>query len=376
MDKKKETNAEIWYPTRELFQEKQYSNDYITFLKSKIGKRILKIRKKYGLTQKALHKSEPSRISLIENGKDCKREKKKYSSFITDTILSDIVTAINKEIMRESGNSAEQITRFWIIFGNDMDLCEFLKGMYYHLCMDILSAKHPKYSEQTELIQELFYNDANYSLIYGLARLDSKNMNEPPNVKERKALLNAIRNTWNIIYLDVMELFKKSFDHNNPQANYYLGNSKDLNNQIDQWCKEILIPYLQTKKENLKKDSIANIGYSVHTLMEMLFQNIYTNNLIPANKLDSYYETTIDKSNDIIFSCAKNLTEIQSSYLAELRYYENETAIAKSINDSKDYELNGDYKVIGSKEIISYSNSGKTFEEILDEAVKNCRRNI
>ncbi len=376
MDKKKETNAEIWYPTKELFQEKQYSNDYITFLKSKIGKRILKIRKKYGLTQKDLHKSEPSRISLIENGKDCKREKKKYSSFITDTILSDIVNAINKEIMRKSGNSAEQITRFWIIFGNDMDLCEFLKGMYYHLCMDILSAKHPKYSKQAELIQELFYNDANYSLIYGLARLDSKNINEPPNVKERKALLNAIRNTWNIIYLDVMELFKKSFDHEDFQNKYYLGNSKTLNNQINQWCNEILLPFLQMKEKELKRDSILNIGYRVHNLMEMLYQNKFVNNLVPTHKVDSCYNTTIDKSNDLILSCAKNLTEIQSAYLAELKNYENEKAISKSISELKDYELNGEYNVIGSEEIISYSNSGITFEELLDKAIKNSRRII
>lgn len=366
-------DSKVWYSKDNLFQEPQYINDYITYLKPQIGERIANIRTEYGLHKKDLHKSDPTRIGLIENGADYRKAGKKYSSFITDTILTDIVSTLNSRIIRKYG---KLISRFWIMFGDDIDLYKFLKILYSNYCITILSAKFDKIDIHAELIQNFFYSNATFSLIYGLAKLDNKNINKPPYEEEHKALLTAIRSTWNIVYPDIMEKFKESFDHDNSQKKYYLGNSKTLNNQINQWCNEILIPYLKLKQKELEKDSISNIGYRVHDLMEMLYQNKFVNNLVPTNKIDSCYNTTIDQSNDLILSCAKNLTEIQSSYLAELRNYENEKAISKSISELKDYELDGDYIVIGTDEKISFGSSGKTFEQLIDDAVENCRKNV
>ena len=368
-------NSKIWYSKDDMFQKTKTITDYIGFLKPHIGKRIEQVRKEYGLLKKHLHPSDPTRIGLIEKGEDYKKRGKKYSSFITDTILTDIVSILNSKISRKTGNTSQLITRFWVIFGDDTDLYHFLKILYSNFCINILSATPDETDIGAELIQNFFYSDATFSLIYGLAKVDNKNINTPPNEKEHKALLTAIQNTWNIIYKDVIEKFKTSFNHNDPQKNYYIGNSKNLNNQINQWCNEILIPYLQFKQGEQEKDSISNIGYKVHDLMEILYQNKFINNRMPPNKIDSHYETTIEESNNLIYSCAKNLTEIQTSYLTALMNYENEVAISKSIAELNDNELDGDYIVVGTGEKITFGSSEKTFEQLINEAVKKCKKN-
>ena len=96
---------------------------------------------------------------------------------------------------------------------------------------------------------------------------------------------------------------------------------------------------------------------------------------MPPNKIDSHYETTIEESNNLIYSCAKNLTGIQTSYLTALMNYENEVAISKSIAELNDNELDGDYIVVGTGEKITFGSSEKTFEQLINEAVKKCKKN-
>lgn len=365
---------EVWYSKEALELNPPRIDNFEKYLSKGIGKRVKKIREDCKLTQEAMYESAAYRIGLIENGKYDTKSKKRYSSFITETILASIIESANEvEVVNRKKDSLlpEKITRFWIVFGNEQDLNEFMKRMYDNFCLQILSDE-PN-SEQANIIQDLFYADASFSLVYGQAKLEHRDINEKPTEKERRALVDAINYTWNIISEKVVEAFREAFDTNDQLSDYYLGNSRLIDKHIDEWCREILTPYLNKKREELKNDSIANIGFSVHSVMEMLSQKRNIDKKYVLNKFDNNLEFTLSESDKYLLDCAVNLEESQRTYFANLRKNQLETSIAKEFEKLEEKELEGDFIEIGTGNIISFDNSGKTFEELINEAIKTCR---
>lgn len=67
------------------------------------------------------------------------------------------------------------------------------------------------------------------------------------------------------------------------------------------------------------------------------------------------------------------LEESQRTYFADLRKNQLEMSIAKEFEKLEDEELKGDFIEIGTGNINSFDNSGKTFEELINETIKTCR---
>lgn len=364
---------EVWYSKEDLELNPPFIDNFEKYLSKGIGKRVKDIRKDCKLTQENMYASSAYRIGLIEKGRYYENSKKEYSSFITGTILDSIIESANEVVDRKEGSLLpEKITRFWIIFGNKQDLNEFMKRMYDNFCLQILS--NESNCEQANIIQELFYADASFSLVYGQAKLDHRDINERPTEKERRALVDAINYTWSVISAQVVEKFRKSFDNNDQWADYYLSNSRLIDKQINEWCREILTPYLNSKKEELKNDSIANIGFTVHNVMETLFKKRNIDKKYIQNKFDDNLESTLSESDKYLLDCAINLEKSQRTFFADLRNKQLEMSITEELEKLKGDEFEGDFIEIGTGRIISFDNSGKTFEEIINEAIKTCRK--
>lgn len=359
------SNKEIWYSREELILNPPYLDDFQDYLKDGIGERVAKIKEECHLSLEEMYKSEKGRITSIIEKEYYKRKDKKYSSFITGTTLYNIVTSTNEVLAEKTIPSLPQkITPFWIIFGEENDLHKFMKRIYDNYCLLLLSNKQN--SEQAKIIQDLFFADASFSLIYGRAKLENRDINENPNERERKALVDAINYTWSLISGDVLTKFKNSFDTNDMGSPYYLNHSNKYKDQITQWCEEILLPYLNDKRQEIKNDCIAHIGYCVHGLMEVLSKN----NIV-MNQSDNNMFDILKKNDTYILDCAKNLEKIQRTYFDELRDIELKESIANELEKSgDDYELEGDLYEIGTGKIISFDDSGKTFDKLIDEAVK------
>lgn len=371
------SEKEIWHPKEVFYTNPSFTADFEEYLSKGISERVKHIKEDCSLSCKEMYESKPSRISQIT---ECKyptaaRRKKDGSSFITATILSGIAEAANTVADRKGNRLPEKITRFWILFGNEPDLREFIKGIYYNFSLWILSDKQAKSSGQADIIQDLLYADAGFSFIYGQAKIRNRDANAEPNAEERRALAVAVKYTWNIISDEVITEFKNSFDHDNqfPDYDYDIGDSRMINKHLSAWCDDILMAYLKRKREEIKNDSIANIGYCVHNLMEMLFEKkSIDKNYIPSQR-DDNFEITLEKSDKYLLDCAENLVKSQQAYFDSIRNSELEISIAESVEKTKNYELEGDFYQIGTGKKISFDDSGKTFEEFISEAIKTCR---
>ena len=369
------SEKEIWRSKEDLYTNPPFIPDFEKYLSKGISERVKYIKEDCGLSVKKMYEHKPFRINQIM---ECEyptaiQRKKDGSSFITDAILFSITEAANRVVERKGNHLPEIINRFWIIFGNEQDLREFIKGIYYNFCLWVLSNKQTQNSEQINIIQDLFYADAGFSFIYGQAKINNLDINAEHNVKERRALYDAVKYTWDIISDEVIAEFKNSFDHDNQCSNYYIGNSHMINKQISTWCDDILMTYLKRKREELKNDSIANIGYCVHNLMEMLFEKRNIDKKFVPSQCDNNFEATLVKSDKRLLGCAENLVKSQKAYFDNIRNRELEISIAENIEKSKNYELEGDFCQIGTDYIISFDDSGKTFEELINEAIKTCR---
>lgn len=374
--KNMEYNSEkqIWYPEDVLYTNPPFTADFEKYLSKGISERVNHIKKDCGLTLAKMYGPKPSRISQIMKCKypTADRRKKDGSSFITDGILLRITEAANRAEDRKGNHLPEKVTRFWIMFGNEPDLRELIKGIYYNSCLCILS--NTQYSTQADVIQDLLYADASFSFIYGQAKLSGRNINAEPNVKERRALVGAVKYTWKIISDEVMAEFRNSFDHENQSSNYNISDSKMINKQIFAWRDDVLMSYLERKKKELKNDSIANIGYCVHSLMEMLFEKKGIDKNYVPSQCDDNFRFTLEKSDEHLLGCAENLVKSQQTYFDNIRNSELEISIAESVEKAKNYEWEGDFYEIGTGKKISFDSSGKTFEELISEAIKTCRR--
>lgn len=354
---------EIWHSKEEIFKNPLAVDDYEHFLSHGISKRIESILTELDTSYEKLYYDKPSLIRQIVNGEYS------YTSFITDEILNSIIDNSNAMIRNYKGNNLpKKITRFWIIFGEEQDICDFLKQVYYNICLNILSDKQEKYKTEADKIFDLFYADASFSLIQGQAKIDDRDITINPNEKERRALVSAIKYTWSLISDDVSKSFRDTFGKNNTPF-YEIKNSKNIPKKIDEWCKRILLPYLQEKEKELKNDSVANIGYCVHNIMETLYEKkIIDNNYIP-NEHHENLKILCSKSDNYLLDCAKKLEESQCTYFTSIRNYELEKSIIEDVDKYGDYELEGDYySDDGTK--ISFSSSGKSFEELIDEALR------
>lgn len=369
------TYKEIWYAEDDLFQLPPLICNYQDYLITGISRRVKSEREKCGLYQQDLYKGASHRIGLIEKGQYYTHASKKYPSFITKGILSNIVAVLNDTIESKSGTHYKKITRFWIIFGDTEEVTQFLKLVYYRYCIDILSnnLQTRTDNELTNALLNLFFVDANFSLIYGQIKNDKTSIDRK---KERRALVDAIKYTWSIIAKDVVQKFKDVFDDTNPYSYYYLGNSVKIDKQIKKWCKDFLTPLLQKKEEELKQDSVANIGYEVHKLLEMKYASLNILNNDKYNSHDALLNTSIVESTDCLLNCAINLTEIQNKYLINQRHLEIEKSIIDDVEKNKESELDEEYIDYSTDNTTTYGSSGKTFEQLLDKAVKNCIRNI
>ena len=369
------TYKEIWYAEDDLFQLPPLIYDYQKYLITGISRRVKSTREKCGLYQRDLYKDAPYRIGLIEKGQYYAHASKKYSSFITKGILSNIVAVLNDTMKNKLSTNYKKITRFWIIFGDTEEVTQFLKLVYYRYCIDILS-NNLQTRTDNEIINallNLFFIDANFSLIYGQIKTDKISIDTK---EERRALVDAIKYTWSLIAKDVVQEFKDVFDNTNSCSYYYLGNSAKIDTQIKEWCKECLTPLLQKKKRELQQDSVANIGYEVHELLEMKYASLNILNNDKYNSHNASLITSIEESTGCLLNCAINLTEIQNKYLINQRHLEIEKSILADVEKNKEFELDGEYIDYSTGNTITYGSSGKTFEQLLDEAVKNCIRNI
>lgn len=372
------SNKEIWYPEDNLFQLPPLICNYQNYLITGISRRIKFAREKCGLYQRDLYKDAPYRIGLIEKGMYYTHASKQYSSFITKHILSNIVAILNDTIENKFNVHHKKITRFWIIFGNTEEVTQFLKLVYYRYCIDILSSNWQTRSdiELTNTLLNLFYADANFSLIYGQVKTKEINIDTKANIKERRALMDAIKYTWSIISKDIVQEFENVFNNNNQYSDYYLGNSVKIDNQIKKWCKKYLMPLLQKKTKELKQDSVANIGYEVHRLLEMKYESLNILKKDKYNTHNAFLNTSISESTNQLLNSAIKLTEIQNKYLINQRHLEIMQSIADDVDKNKDSELDGEYIDYSSGDIITYGSSGETFEQLLNDAVKNCKKNI
>ncbi len=348
------SEKEIWYPEEKIFENPLTINNYEQFLSQGIRKRVSYIHTDLDLSFEQLYSDKPFLIKKILDGEYS------YSSFITNKILKSIIDNANDNLENNKGNNLpEKISRFWIIFGDEQDIREFLKQLYYKICLNILSDTQNEYREQTNIILDLFYADASFSFVYGQAKINNQDINKRPNTKERRALVSAVKYTWSIISDEVLENFRDIFDdENNPI--YKIKNSKDIPKRLDEWCNEKLMPYLIDKKEKLKKDSIANIGYCVHNLMETLYDKKTIDKNYLLNESQEYLKVMCDECNSYLLDCAKKLEESQRTYFANLRNSELEKTIIDNIDNSTDYQIEDTF----------LDDSGKTFEELINNAIK------
>ena len=352
----------IWYSKEEIFKNPVPIDDYEQFLSHGISKRIKSIHTDLDIKYEDLYSDKPSLIRQIVNGKSS------YKSFITDEILKSIIENSNAMIKNYKGNNLpKKITRFWIIFGDERDICDFLKRVYYNICLNILTDKQEKYKTEADKIFDLFYADASFSLIQGQAKIDDRDITINPNEKERRALVSAIKYTWSLISDDVLESFRNTFDIN-AHSFFQIKNSKNIQKKIDEWCISMLLPYLQQKEKELKKDSIANIGYCVHNIMETLYEKKIIDNNYILNEYHENLKFLCSESDNYLLDCAKKLEKSQCTYFTSKRNSDLEKSIIEDVDKYGDYELEGDYySDDGTK--ISFSSSGKSIEELIDEAL-------
>lgn len=367
-------SGKTWYPKEELHNKTSIIDDFEKYLSKGISERVKIIKKDCGLTLAKMYGSKPSRISQIMKCKYPESNSKKYSSFITNAILCDIIEAGNKVKRRKGKRLPKIITRFWIIFGEEEDLREFMSRVYYNICLRVLVNKSMQDGEWADIIRDLLYADASFSFVFGQAEIDNQDINAGPNAKEQRALVSAMEYTWNIISDEVIKEFRKSFDHDDPSFDYAISDSKMINKQISTWRDDVLMTYLKRKREEYKNDSIANIGYCVHNLMEMLFEKRNIDKNYVPSQCDDNFGFTLEKSDKYLLDCAENLVKSQQTYFENIRNSELEISIAESVEKAKNYEWEGDFYEIGTGKKISFDSSGKTFEELISEAIKTCRR--
>lgn len=388
------TYKKIWYMPEvdnnpKFIKDSNGDMDYQSKLTNGISTRVTLIKNSFRskdtknkVSQRVLY-YDKSRISAIEKGK----LPKGYTSFLTGEISKSIIeVAQNEEVYERApeynSHLPKEINEFWLLFGGNDDILKFLEYVYFTLCEDLLilsnqNRRDKQKDEQrnianlppiTKAIQNLLYIDAAFSLTQGKLKIeDSKNIGyimEPyrDNKEERKELVNAILYTWHLISDDVLLSFEKKFKSIiNLNKNVY--NSKNINRDIKLWYQEELLLVLKSKKEELKKDRIANIGYIVHDLMETLLEKQAEDKNYKPNKYDSNLKLPFEKSDKYLIDCAEKLTKAQQDYLQRIYKYEYEESQVPTAEEIKDYELYQD--------TILMSGSGKTFEELVEEAKKN-----
>jgi len=368
------SEKEIWYLEEDLRKNPPVIDDFEKYLSIKISERVKIIKNDYGLTQREMNPSRPSLIGNIMKAEFDIKSRNRNASFISSTIIYYIIEATKKKKNHKGNRLPKIITPFWIVFGNEQDLQELVKRVYYNKCFHILANKQNS-SWEREIIQDLFYADASFSFIYGQAKLNNRTININSDEKELRALVSAIKYTWSIISDEAVTKFKESFDKNDweKDSDYFFYNTTKINHLIEKWYSNELVPYLKDKSKELKNDSIANIGYCVHNLMERMYVKQSIDKKDTVNKRNENLESLLDESNRYLLDCAKNLEKSQRTYFEKMRNCELIKSIEERVDELGDYELEGDFYEVGTNRMISFDDSGKTFEEALSEAIKSSK---
>lgn len=376
-------DSQVWYrhyyDSNPLLRNKSGKIDYQSLLKSKICERVKSTRDslKHKESQKKVSQDlffpgNADRISAIER----KKIPKKYKSVVNGTIINNIVQIANNdkkyEVDREKHPDLPYIIDgVWLVFGNDYDMYEFLKAVFYSLCEDLfIMYTHSnvngsmEISADTEIIQSLLSFSAPFSLIHGFLKISiQENQNyitnsDVFNKRMRKILIDTIEYVWTLIAGNVLQLFKDTFEEieklNNNDPDYRSGN---LNLDIQKWNKKFLIPFIKnTISEISKKDRIANIGLLVDNIMkELLSKREGDKNYNLDTPSNQFSKHVLDISDKILIQLAMQLTKSQYDDTVErnkLKYMQIPTA--EEIEKLKDFELEGTYYELGTNKKISF----------------------
>lgn len=343
-----------YYDSNPAFIKRSGKIDYQSLLKIKICQRVKLVRNSFvhrieykngqeewkKVSQNTFFPGCPDRISAIEK----ENIPSKYKSVINGTIINNIVNMVNNEKDYKRKKDADSslpytIDGVWIVFGNNYDIYEFLKGVFYSLCEDLFIMytykninNYQNLSPDTEVVQRLLCFNAPFSLMHGFLKISKKeglNLitdSDVFNKKLRKLLIDTIEYAWNLIADEVVQEFKATFCQINMlkecDQKY---NSGNINSDIKKWNKKILIPFINDKINEISRENrIANIGLLVEKLMnELLHKRENDKNYVENLSADEISKNVIEESNEIFIEYIMRLTELQYNDTIkreELRY--------------------------------------------------------